>query len=124
MAKSGALAVCGLDCSGCNLFCAVDDEKAAASLVPWFADMGWLKAGEGAREIMLRGPYCNGCRGDRSVQWSGDCKIRLCCVEERHLEFCSDCAEFPCAKLSEWAKHGAHHARALEFLRAKRLESH
>jgi hypothetical protein len=114
------LAPCGLDCSGCNLYRAVSDEAAAQSLVGWFSSQGWLKSGEGAREIMARGPYCSACRGDRSVQWSGDCAIRKCCIDERHLSFCSDCDEFPCPKLEAWGQNAGHHAKALERLRTMR----
>ena len=115
--ENNMMAPCGLDCSGCDLYRAVSDEKAAESLVPWFRHEGWLKAEEGAREIMCRGPYCKSCRGDRSVQWSGDCAIRQCCTDERHLQFCSDCAEFPCEKLVSWAQP-PHHAQALNRLKS------
>jgi hypothetical protein len=116
--KETVPAPCGIDCGRCNLFCAPDDEQAAASLVAWFKNEGWLKEDEGAREIMKRGPYCNGCRGDRSVQWSGDCLIRKCCVDDRRLQFCSECDEFPCETLVSWARNGAHHAQALDRLKA------
>jgi hypothetical protein len=111
---------CGIDCAGCNLFRAPTDENAAQSLVAWFRQQGWLKDGEGARAVMGRGPYCHGCRGDRSVQWSGDCKIRKCCTDERQLQSCSACPDFPCAALNAWAQNGAHHAKALERLRSMR----
>jgi hypothetical protein len=117
MEMRGAIAPCGLDCSACNLFLAPSDQMAAETLVEWFRHQGWLKPNEGASEIMSRGPYCNGCRGDRSVQWSGDCRIRACCTDQRKLESCSACADFPCAILTEWGEHGAHHAAALERLR-------
>lgn len=114
------MAVCGIDCDHCNLLRAPVDEKAAESLVGWFRAEGWLKEGEGSAEVMKRGPYCAGCRGDRNVQWSGDCWVRACCLDTRHLNNCSECPEFPCTKLTEWGRKGAHHAQALERLEAMR----
>lgn len=120
MNTTDAMAPCGIDCAACNLFRAPIDEQAAGALVGWFRKAGWLKADEGAQEIMRRGPYCNGCRGDRSVQWSGNCTIRQCCIDTRKLQHCSDCSEFPCDKLVAWGKSPPHHAAALARLSAMR----
>jgi Protein of unknown function (DUF3795) len=114
------IAACGLDCSACNLFLAKVDAPAAESLVGWFRQEGWLKVDEGAKEIMSRGPYCLGCHGDRSVQWSGDCWIRKCCVEEKHLRFCSECQELPCTRLIERAQGNPRYTAALDRLKAMR----
>ena len=100
--------------------CAKTDEAAAQSLVGWFRQEGWLKEQEGPREIMQRGPYCNGCHGDRSVQWSGDCEIRACCVDAKHHTFCSECDSFPCNRLTEFGKRGPKYAAALERLTVMR----
>ncbi|MFW5753747.1 MAG: DUF3795 domain-containing protein, partial [Marinilabiliaceae bacterium] len=55
---------------------------------------------------------CTGCRnikGDcqilRNYGFSGLCKIYQC-VENKNVEFCSDCSEFPCDLLQPLA-HGA-----------------
>lgn len=119
--STGAMiAACGLDCTACTLFLAKTDTKSAESLVAWFKQEGWLKAHEGAQEIMSRGPYCLGCHGDQSVQWSGDCWIRKCCVAEKGLRFCSQCKEFPCTKLSDWSQQNARYSAALDRLRSMR----
>jgi hypothetical protein len=118
--ERSTLAPCGIDCSCCELFLAANDEQAAQSLVPWFRSQGWLKPNEGAAEIMQRGPYCDSCRGDQSVQWSGDCRIRECCVDRRGLNSCGDCADLPCAALITWSQEAAHHAQALNRLRSMR----
>jgi hypothetical protein len=115
------IAVCGLDCSTCNLFAAKNDQQAAETLVAWFRQERWLKPQEGAQEIMARGPYCLGCHGDRSVQWSGDCWIRKCCVEEKQRKFCSECPEFPCTRLTAWSQSNGRYAAAFERLRSMRL---
>lgn len=113
-----ALAPCGLDCSLCALYQAANDLEKAALLVPWFRRQGWIQPGDGATEIMAKGPFCMGCLGDRRVQWSGDCAIRSCCTDERHLPHCGVCADFPCARLEQWARGADHHAQALAKLRA------
>jgi len=112
------IAVCGIDCSSCELFAASTDERAAESLVEWFRREGWLKETEGAGEIRQRGPYCNGCHGDRCVQWTRDCWIRTCCVDEKRLGSCSGCGDFPCARLTEWAQKNPRYAQALSRLRS------
>lgn len=112
------IAPCGIDCTACSLLRAPTDEQAAGALVGWFRSQGWLKPEEGAGEIMSRGPYCSGCRGDRAVQWSGDCAIRQCCTDSRHLRSCSDCTDFPCQNLVRWGENAPHHAAALIRLRS------
>lgn len=117
-----AMAPCGIDCNDCELYRAAFDMDQAASLIPWFKSKGWIKAGEGAGEIMAKAPFCMGCCGDRAVQWSGDCAIRLCCADEKGLAHCGACADFPCAQLNDWALDAEHHAAALEKLREIRAQ--
>ncbi|HOG00678.1 MAG TPA: DUF3795 domain-containing protein [Clostridia bacterium] len=112
-----AMAPCGIDCNDCALYRVAFDINQAAALVPWFKSRGWIKPEEGAAEIMAKAPFCMGCRGDRAVQWSGDCAIRLCCADEKSLAYCGECGDFPCAQLNGWAQDAAHHADALERLK-------
>ena len=42
---------------------------------------------------------CLGCRledkkQNRKSKWA--CKIRKCCIEKKHVQFCGECDEFPC----------------------------
>jgi hypothetical protein len=112
-------AVCGLDCAGCPLRKAsLGDVEAAQSLVGWWKGEGWLKEGEGAAEILARGPLCLGCRGDRSAHWSPDCWILKCCVDEKGLASCHECDVFPCQRLTERAKESAGYAQALDRLQS------
>lgn len=110
------IAVCGIDCTDCPLRKSATDVKAAEALVGWFRDMGWIKENEGAAEIMARGTYCRGCRGDRKVHWSADCWILKCCVDEKHLASCHECEGFPCAQLEEWAAQNDRYTEALNRL--------
>ena len=68
-------------------------------------------------DILARGE-CAGCQGDRRKQWSGDCGIRQCCVDDTHLAFCNQCSGFPCGALKDWAAAYPHHGAALERLRS------
>lgn len=115
-----AMAPCGIDCTDCALYRAAFDRDQAALLVPWFKSRGWIQAEEGVAEIMAKAPFCLGCRGDRAVQWSEDCAIRLCCTDHKGLEHCGECTDFPCAQLHDWSLDEDRHAAALEKLKRLR----
>jgi hypothetical protein len=119
-ATNQMIAVCGLDCGNCDLRKVPSDPEAAQRVVAWFREMGWLNESEGISEVMERSMYCKGCREDRSVHWSPDCWILQCCVDEKGLAFCYECGDFPCERLSEWAKGSAKYAQALDRLQRVR----
>lgn len=80
--------------------------------------MGWLEEGEGIAEVIKRGMYCKGCRGDRSIHWSPECPLLICCVDENGLEHCAQCDEFICDKLEAFANDGSpSHKEAVEQLK-------
>lgn len=122
--KKQMIAPCGIDCGPCDIRKAPSDPAAAKRLVAWFKEMGWLKEDEGIAEVLERSMYCRGCRGDRSVHWGVDddkiCEILKCCVDDKGLEFCCECGDFPCEKLVEWAEQYDHHGQALERLKQMR----
>jgi len=115
--KREIIAVCGLDCGPCDIRRAPDDPEAAQRIVAWFEKEGWLKEDEGIAEVVGRGMYCKGCRGDRAVHWSPDCWILKCCVDEKGHTFCYECSEFPCERLSERARESDHYGQALDRLK-------
>ena len=121
--KKEMIAVCGLDCSPCEIRTAPNEPDAAQRLVAWFKKEGWLKENEGMNEVIERRMYCSGCRGDRSVHWSSDCWILKCCVDDKGHEFCYECGMFPCERLSEWAKQNDDYNQALQRLK-KMKEKH
>jgi hypothetical protein len=90
-------------------------------MVAWFKHMGWLKEAEGVADAIERKMYCNGCQGERSVHWSGNCTILLCCVDEKHKQHCGECAELmSCDKLEAFASdEHAHHKEAVVRLRQR-----
>lgn len=116
--RSEMMGACGLDCGTCEIRQAPHDAEAAGVVVRWFQEMGWLDEDEDITEVIERGMYCTGCRGDRSLHWSPDCPILLCCVDERHLEHCGQCEGFVCETLEAFANDGqAQHGEAVERLR-------
>jgi hypothetical protein len=119
------MAVCGLDCGTCDIRRVPADPEAAQRVVEWFHQREWLEEDEGVAEILERGMYCQGCRGDRSLHWSPDCQLLICCIDEKHLEHCAQCADFVCQKLDAFSNDGqAHHKVAVERLKqiAKKLK--
>jgi hypothetical protein len=66
-------------------------------------------------DILARGE-CAGCRGDRRKQWTGDCTIRACCTDSKHLTLCNQCDQFVCEKLKDWGAAYPHHAAAVRRL--------
>ena len=88
--KIEMLAACGLDCGSCTIRLIPIDAEAAKGVIDWFKQMGWLKESEGVAEAIERKMYCNGCQSDRSVHWSGNCEIMLCCVDEKHKQLKKD----------------------------------
>jgi len=114
------IAVCGLDCDGCDIRLVPTDANAARRVIAWFKQMGWLEENEGVAEVIERRMYCRGCRGDRSLHWSADCWILKCCVDDRHLEYCHECDVFPCQRLVEWSQQNASYTEALNRLQRMR----
>jgi uncharacterized protein DUF3795 len=115
------LAACGLDCGPCPIRQIPRDAQAAEGAIAWFKEMGWLQAAEGVAEAIERKMYCNGCQGDRSVHWSDNCRVMLCCVDEKHHQHCGQCeALMRCDKLEAFAGDGqAHHKDAVDRLRRR-----
>lgn len=123
MAQSGdeMLAACGLDCGPCPIRQIPLNTEAAQGVIFWFRQMGWLQESEGVAEAIERKMYCNGCQGERSVHWSDNCAMLLCCVDDKHQQHCGQCAELMrCDKLEAFTGDGhAHHKQAVDRLRQR-----
>jgi hypothetical protein len=50
---------------------------------------------------------CPGCAGPGFFETHPSCSFITCCVRERLLEACGECAEFPCAKFKSAAEYRA-----------------
>ncbi len=107
MDDNAMLAPCGIDCSECEIFVAARDPAAAEHLAEQ-----WRSWNPKAEASWFR---CQGCRGDRSVRWTEDCAIAAC-AEEKGIRFCSECGEFPCKRLEDWAAAYPHHQKAFDRL--------
>jgi hypothetical protein len=85
-------APCGIDCFNCELY--------EENITDEFQKMMVQKTGKKQSEIS-----CKGCRQTGCVLLPGECATSKC-VKEKNLEFCFECSDFPCQKLSP-CKEGA-----------------
>ena len=60
---------------------------------------------------------CTGCRASAHTT-AEDCHAVTCC-EERNIDFCSGCKEFPCEDMQEFFTESDSHREA--FIRLKKL---
>ncbi len=116
------LACCGLNCQTCEIRLAPTDRIAAEVVLKWFKSEGWLTADEGMPAVLERKMYCTGCLGSRETHWSADCWILQCCVDDHHLENCSQCPDFPCGKLTAWSQQDKSYLQAFENLKQHHLK--
>jgi len=110
------IAACGIDCTGCDIRRAVADPELRRRIIAWFKE-------ERGRDVNPEAIRCTWCRGDRDGHWSADCWILHCCVDEKGLAHCFQCAEFPCARLVKWSKQNEGYGRAFACLEALRSTS-
>jgi hypothetical protein len=117
--KTTMMAVCGLDCATCDIRLIPLDDQAAQRAIGWYKQMGWLKEDEGVKEAIERKMYCQGCRSDRTIHWSADCPILLCCVDDKHLEHCGQCDDlFTCQHIEAFVgQDPGRHGEAIELLK-------
>jgi hypothetical protein len=104
------IAACGIECFKCDILQASNDPKMAQYIADWFKK-------ERNEVVKLEDIRCAGCKSDRTKHWSPDCWILKCCADDKGLEFCNECNEFPCAKLVEWSKTDKGYAAALNRLK-------
>jgi hypothetical protein len=104
------IAVCGLECHTCDIREAAHDPRIAQEIADWFKK-------ELNQDVKPEDIHCMGCKEDRSRHWSADCWILQCCVDQKGFEYCHQCGEFPCGKLTEWSKTSKRYGEALDRLR-------
>jgi len=78
-----------------HVLCANEEDRVAEQAAEWKTQ---------AEEIT-----CHGCKSDVLSGYCRSCEIKACAVE-KGLEFCVDCAEYPCDRLiafrdDEWPHH-------------------
>lgn len=103
------VAPCGLHCGKCLAYTDGDIRKAAIKMK---ADLGNFEPYadrfallldpifEKYRDFKLVLDYlaeasCNGCRKEKCKVYKA-CKVRDCALEDKKVEFCFECDEFPC----------------------------
>ncbi len=111
--KQQKIAVCGLNCGNCDIYNASNNPEIAHQLVKQF---------QGAWEdVKAEDFHCNGCRSNKTQCWTPDCWIRECCVNNKNLEYCYECQEFPCIKLKKWANKSERYGNALNQLKKMKV---
>ena len=103
------MGVCGIDCSRCQIYLAPKKPKLALKLAKAFDKM-W-------DNVKPEDFHCSTCRGEFSECWTNECWIRSCCVDDKNLDFCYQCQDFPCKGLEEWANKNKRYMRALITLK-------
>ena len=109
----GLVGCCGLDCSDCDMREAAGDPDKQRQFARWFKEHMGL-------DVAPETIGCTWCRGEREGHWSADCWILKCCADGRGLGHCSDCPDFACARLVDWAGQNDRYREALERLRRLR----
>jgi hypothetical protein len=80
---------CGLFCSSCKVYIATRDQAAIRKSI---AESLYLP------KLSLE---CNGCRSNSRHHTCKECHIRDCAAL-KGLDFCGECSDYPCEKLSEF----------------------
>jgi len=111
-AMSRMIAYCGLDCTECKAFKAtqVKDTEWKKQIAKQWEE--GLKVEFKPEEI-----NCDGCMSNRISGWcTRICKIRPC-AQERKLETCAHCSDYPCKELKEFLANEPTGAKNLEEIR-------
>ena len=115
------LAACGVNCAECASYKVTveNDIEAAESLVDWYKSQGWIGENEGAEAVIKKNPICKGCHNiTDDCFWQcgcGNIDFRICC-EEKQINHCGECNDFPCENYTEWVSWHDSHKKAMEYL--------
>jgi len=94
-------AVCGLYCPGCTLYIGSTEEPER------------LARTAGRFNVSIEEARCYGCRSDVISFYCQACEIKKC-ADEKGLEFCALCDEYPCTMLKEFQVQLPHRAELFE----------
>ncbi len=93
---------CGLYCGACAVLIANREENLEEKAQEWNMDPADLR--------------CAGCKSDETSIYCMDCDIREC-AENKKVDFCFQCAEYPCERLIGFRNDKyAHHSIILKNL--------
>jgi hypothetical protein len=109
---SEMIAYCGLHCNECEMFKATQakDYEQKKQIAKRWSDQGEIK-------FKPEDIDCEGCKSDVLSGWCRKiCKIRPC-AEERKVETCAHCNDYPCGKLKEFLSNEPVATENLEKIR-------
>ncbi|MCL1859816.1 MAG: DUF3795 domain-containing protein [Oscillospiraceae bacterium] len=115
------LAACGTDCNKCAAYKVTmeKDLKEAEKFVEWYRGQGWIGENEGAEAVLMKNPICTGCWNiTDDCFWKCGCgsiDFRICC-EERKINHCGECDDFPCEHYKKWVEMTPYHEKAMDYL--------
>lgn len=111
--KEDLVAVCGLYCGACPMYIATqnNDEEKQKALLGQFSS--------GPMKLKMEDILCDGCIGDgRVASFCRNCAMRACPNNKQGVTRCSDCQDFPCARIIDFNNDGMpHHGEVLNNLR-------
>lgn len=112
------VAPCGLYCGACPMYLATqenNDQRMASRF-------GSSSKQPSAKPPSMENMKCDGCRGGGPTPAHvPKCAIKLCAAEKTKIGICSECAEFPCSRISDFNNDGVqHHGEVLANLRQLR----
>jgi hypothetical protein len=106
---------CGLYCGACQVMGA--NER---------GDTEWLQKFAAEHKCTPQDLICHGCKSPEAAIVCADCPTKVC-AESKGVEFCFECAEFPCQRISDFRndKYPHHSAifRNLAAIKAQGVEA-
>jgi hypothetical protein len=107
------VAPCGLYCGACPMYLATQ-ENSQQRLNAFAQQFSARKV-----QLKLEEVLCDGCiGGGRVASFCRGCAMRSCAASKSNVTRCSDCADVPCAKVTNFNNDGMqHHSEVLENLR-------
>ena len=107
------VAPCGLYCGACPMYLASqekDDQKLKALMQQFSA---------GKMQLKQEDLVCDGCIANgRVASFCRRCAIRSCAAGKTNVTRCSDCQDFPCARITNFNNDGMlHHSEVLDNLK-------
>ena len=108
------VAPCGLYCGACPMYLATQENDAQR-----LASRFGAGSKQPAKPPSLENMKCDGCLGGGPTPAHvPKCAIKLCAAEKTKIGVCSECAEFPCGRISDFNNDGMqHHSEVLANLR-------
>jgi hypothetical protein len=97
-------AVCGLYCEACTLFIATEEDPAR------------LKELAARFQVSEDAVRCRGCRSTERGPYCSKCKM-ISCSAERGIDFCIECAEYPCDDLKRFQSERPHRIELFDDLK-------